>query len=227
MSVFYGDNIRWFIGIVEDNMNDPLKLGRVRVRAFGIHSPFLTDIPTDDLPWATIMVSATEGGISGVGRSPTGIEQGAWVFGVFMDGETSQNPLIMGTLPKMELPQENINPLQTLPGAVHGDVEFDQELRGASNAEKTFNGFVDNGFNDTVAAAVVGSLATEANLTLNPALQTLLEADVEGLAQRQRHNSLESLVGQVKDYSSSLSIVLQTSWILIRLTHKFYMFFMN
>ena len=182
MSVFYGDNIRWFIGIVEDNMNDPLKLGRVRVRAFGIHSPFLTDIPTDDLPWATIMVSATEGGISGVGRSPTGIEQGAWVFGVFMDGETSQNPLIMGTLPKMELPQENINPLQTLPGAVHGDVEFDQELRGASNAEKTFNGFVDNGFNDTVAAAVVGSLAIESNLNLNPGLQTFLESAVEGLS---------------------------------------------
>ena len=85
MNSFYGDNTRWFIGVVEDNMNDPLKLGRVRVRAFGVHSPFIDQVPTDDLPWATIMVSATEGGISGIGRSPNGIQQGAWVFGLFLE----------------------------------------------------------------------------------------------------------------------------------------------
>jgi len=168
MSNFYGDNTRWFIGVVEDNMNDPQKLGRVRVRAFGVHSPFTNDVATDDLPWATVMVAATEGGISGVGRSPTGIEQGAWVFGFFLDGKASQNPIIVGTMPKIELPEENVNPLATTPGAIHGDVTINGGLRGNSNAEKTFNAFIDNGYSDTVAAAVVGSLAVQSNLTLDP-----------------------------------------------------------
>jgi hypothetical protein len=168
MSNFYGDNTRWFIGVVEDNMNDPQKLGRVRVRAFGVHSPFITDIPTDDLPWATVMVAATEGGISGVGRSPTGIEQGAWVFGFFLDGKASQNPIIVGTMPKIELPEENINPLSTAPNALHGDVVLNGGLRGNSNAEKTFNAFMDEGYSDTVASAVVGTLAVQSNIGLDP-----------------------------------------------------------
>lgn len=173
MNSFYGDNTRWFIGVVEDNMNDPLKLGRVRVRAFGVHSPFIDQVPTDDLPWATIMVSATEGGISGIGRSPNGIQQGAWVFGLFLDGEQSQNPIILGTMPKVELPIENINPLTPTENATHNDVIATQELRGNSNAEKTYNGFVDNGYNENVAAAIVGALAVQSNRSLDPALQTL------------------------------------------------------
>ena len=154
-------------------MNDPLKLGRVRVRAFGVHSPFIDQVPTDDLPWATIMVSATEGGISGIGRSPNGIQQGAWVFGLFLDGEQSQNPIILGTIPKIELPIENINPLPPTENATHNDVIATQELRGNSNAEKTYNGFVDNGYNENVAAAIVGALAVQSNRSLDPALQTL------------------------------------------------------
>ena len=82
---FYGDNVRWFIGIVEDNKNDPEKLGRVRVRIYGTHNAYLSDVPTEKLPWATVLVPGTYGGVSGVGRSPTGIEQGAMVFGMFMD----------------------------------------------------------------------------------------------------------------------------------------------
>lgn len=37
--------------IVENN-NDPLKAGRVQVRIQGLHSPFATETPTGDLPWA-------------------------------------------------------------------------------------------------------------------------------------------------------------------------------
>jgi len=98
---FYGDETRWFIGVVEDN-NDPEQLGRVRVRIFGIHSPYLADIAVEDLPWATVLVSATEGGISGTGRSANGINQGAYVFGIFLDGKQSQNPMIFGSIPKIE-----------------------------------------------------------------------------------------------------------------------------
>ena len=108
---FYGDNVRWFVGIVEDNKNDPEKLGRVRVRIYGTHNAYLSDVPTEKLPWATVLVPGTYGGVSGVGRSPVGIEQGAMVFGMFMDGKHSQNPLIIGTIPKIEQsPGEDIKP---------------------------------------------------------------------------------------------------------------------
>ena len=50
-SEYYGDQVRWFIGTVVD-INDPLKLDRVRVRVYGIHTSNTIDIPTEDLPWA-------------------------------------------------------------------------------------------------------------------------------------------------------------------------------
>jgi hypothetical protein len=107
---FYGDDVRWFIGVVEDN-DDPEQLGRIRVRIFGIHSPYYEDIAVEDLPWSTVLMPATEGGISGTGRSPNGIQQGAYVFGLFLDGKQSQNPLILGSMAKFETEDfENIVP---------------------------------------------------------------------------------------------------------------------
>ena len=47
---FYGDDTRWFLGIVEDNKNDPEKLGRVRVRVYGAHNAYLSEVPTELLP---------------------------------------------------------------------------------------------------------------------------------------------------------------------------------
>ena len=41
-------NVQHFIGVVEDR-NDPLSLGRCRVRAFGIHTEDKAMIPTEDL----------------------------------------------------------------------------------------------------------------------------------------------------------------------------------
>lgn len=132
---FYGDTIRWFLGIVEDNKNDPEMLGRVRVRVLGAHSPFLEDIPTESLPWARIMIPATYGGISGVGRSPTGIEQGSWVFGVFMDGLHSQDPLILGTIPKIELPpgKDYKEALQMKPDSIQSTIGGAGNTVNASN----------------------------------------------------------------------------------------------
>lgn len=103
---FYGDETRWFIGIVED-INDPEQLGRVRVRIYGLHSPYYQDIEVEDLPWSNVLIPATEGGISGTGRSPNGLNQGAYVFGIFLDGKRSQNPLIFGSIPRIETADGN------------------------------------------------------------------------------------------------------------------------
>lgn len=88
----------WFTGVVEDRQ-DPLQLGRVRVRIFGLHTDDTTKIGTEDLPWANVMMPVNSASISGVGITPTGLVEGSWVAGFFADGENAQDPIIMGSLP--------------------------------------------------------------------------------------------------------------------------------
>ena len=90
-------NYQYYMGVVEDR-NDPLKLGRVRVRCYGIHSDSRSDIPTDKLPWATPIMPYTSASTSGVGVSPTGPVEGTWVFGLFLDGIEMQQPIVLGTM---------------------------------------------------------------------------------------------------------------------------------
>jgi len=96
-SAEYFKNFQYFFGVVEDRQ-DPLKMGRVRIRAFGIHTEDRAKIPTVDLPWATPIMPYTSASISGIGESPTGPVEGTWVFGFFVDGKQMQQPMIMGTL---------------------------------------------------------------------------------------------------------------------------------
>lgn len=84
----------WWFGVVED-IDDPLKLGRVRVRIFGYHTENKVNIRTSDLPWAHPLQDITSASISGVGRSPTGIVTGSHVFGFFRDGMNAQQPIVM------------------------------------------------------------------------------------------------------------------------------------
>lgn len=90
-------NITYFIGVVEDR-DDPLNLGRVRVRCFGIHNENKSKIPTAHLPWAIPVMPFHSASMSGVGISPTGAVEGSWVFGFFVDGNEYQIPMILGTM---------------------------------------------------------------------------------------------------------------------------------
>lgn len=87
----------WFVGEVEDIM-DPLKLGRVRVRCVGIHNIDKRKLPTEDLPWAHLIMPVNSTTLDGVGVSPTGMAVGTTVVGFFKDGNDSQEPVIMGTI---------------------------------------------------------------------------------------------------------------------------------
>ena len=88
----------WFVGVVEDRM-DPYFIGRVRVRCFGHHTGDKENLPTEDLPWAQVMLPVTSAGISGIGQTPLGLVEGSHVFGFFRDGKNRQEPVIMGSLP--------------------------------------------------------------------------------------------------------------------------------
>lgn len=87
----------FYIGVVEDN-NDPLMVGRVKVRVAGIHSSDKTILPTEDLPWAILNNPVNSASVSGVGESPLGIVTGTWCTVIFLDPETKQIPIIMGTI---------------------------------------------------------------------------------------------------------------------------------
>ena len=106
MANIYG-NFVWWQGVVEDRV-DPLMLGRCRVRILGYHTDDKTEIPTNSLPWATIMQPTTSAALSGMGTTPLGPVEGTWVIGFFRDGEDAQEPVIMGTIGG--IPEEGPNP---------------------------------------------------------------------------------------------------------------------
>ena len=92
------DGFIWWAGVVEDRQ-DPLKLGRCRVRCLGYHTEDKEALPTADLPWAHPLLPITSSGVSGIGQSPLGLVEGSWVIGFFRDADTKQDAVIMGSLP--------------------------------------------------------------------------------------------------------------------------------
>ena len=87
----------WWQGVVED-VSDPLKLGRCRVRCLGFHTDDKILLPTEHLPWAVPIQPIGSAAMSGIGTSPTGLLPGSWVVGFFRDSNTAQDPIIMGSI---------------------------------------------------------------------------------------------------------------------------------
>ena len=82
----------WFIGVVVDR-NDPLRLGRARVRVYGKHSMDPDILPTEQLPWAIPLTPLA---------NPDGAKSppdGTFVFGFYADGPLAQQPIMIGALP--------------------------------------------------------------------------------------------------------------------------------
>ena len=92
------DTFRWFVGVVED-INDPQKLGRVKVRIINEHDD--KRLTTKDLRWATPITPITSASHEQVGTSPTGILVGSHVFGFYLDSNGKQFPMLWGTYAKM------------------------------------------------------------------------------------------------------------------------------
>lgn len=91
----YADSFVPFFGTVESNA-DPLKQGRVQVRVIGYHTANPSQIPTEQLPWFSSVVSNSVG-VNGYGNSPTGYAVGSTVFGYFVD-RTFQRGIVVGSL---------------------------------------------------------------------------------------------------------------------------------
>lgn len=102
------EGFRWFLGIVED-INDPRKLGRVKVRALSQDDGF----DTADLVWSHVLMPTTSACVDGVGDSPN-LSVGSRVMGFYLDGEEKQQPMILGSFPTIPSNDENRHSLNWL-----------------------------------------------------------------------------------------------------------------
>ena len=80
-------------GIVEDR-NDPLKIGRVRVRVHGYHTDNKGLISSADLPWSHVIMPASTAGLGGFGNQHNLVE-GTTVYGHFRDDDM-QDFVVLG-----------------------------------------------------------------------------------------------------------------------------------
>ena len=83
---------------VANNTSMPGFSERYKVRIMGYHTDNKTDLPDDQLPWAHVMYPVTAGGGGGSSYQSCNLTQGTFVFGFFLDGDTAQNPVIIGVI---------------------------------------------------------------------------------------------------------------------------------
>ena len=97
---YIGTEFTWFTAVVED-IKDPDMLNRVKVRCYGFHTQDKGVLPTEKLPWATVMMPTTSASYQGVGGNHH-LEVGSWVVGFFRDGPSAQDPMVMGSVATQE-----------------------------------------------------------------------------------------------------------------------------
>lgn len=185
---FYGDRFRWFAGVVKDIGDDR---SRVRVRVFGIHhTEDVTKVSDGDLPWAMVMYPTTGGQASG-GNASHNLVVGSWVVGFFVDGEDSQQPIVLGVINGGPGSQDNSkyqgsnvdtttnpgtltsNPTQESVGSA-SSIPTTTQLSGSGNQAKVYNFFWErmlsvssDGDKKAIVAAIVGNFIVESNCSPN------------------------------------------------------------
>ena len=96
----------FYTGVVED-IHDPEKMDRVKVRVMGIHieerSTGENHLKTEELPWANVMAPTVFGMSTGIGTSFCPVK-GTWVI-VFFENDDLQKPMVIGTI--KGIPTEN------------------------------------------------------------------------------------------------------------------------
>ncbi len=86
---FYGRNSAWFVGIVEERVDEAY----VKVRAFGVHPIDKTLVTTEQLPLALVAYPTT-GGQTSSGSVSHNLEVDTWVTGFFADWPMCMQPIV-------------------------------------------------------------------------------------------------------------------------------------
>jgi hypothetical protein len=142
------DGFSWWIGQVESNKNeDPKNSGRYRVRIVGQHLKSGDATPTNQLPWAQVMMPVTtpfsDGGKTG---ASVGLNLGNWVVGFYVDND-KQKPIIMGSIghtagaTKLENVEQDPNPNGTEKGfTTYLDSTISSSISKPMGSDKKRNG---------------------------------------------------------------------------------------
>jgi hypothetical protein len=226
---YYGDNTRWFVADVIDHTPPYGYEGRVKIRIHGIHNPSTREIPQNDLPWAQVVLPTTEGGVSGLGRTPR-LTSGATVFGFFMDGIASQVPLVVGSIPKTEYPtrvqrqvefstiQERIDQeevfyeqeIQVIDSAKVEDTEYDFVYGDTVESRKleAIKYFMNAGYNLNQSIGMVACLLNVSNLN-KTGIEEQTEQNPLGIAgwKNERKLLLKRFSNDWRKFSSQLVFI--------------------
>jgi len=85
------------VDILGEELEDISASNRVKVRIMGYHSRSRDVLPPKDLPWSHVMMPSTAAGNRASGAVHN-LDNGSWVLGTFLDGESAQQPLVLGNL---------------------------------------------------------------------------------------------------------------------------------
>lgn len=233
---YYGDDNRWFLGYVINAVAPAGLEGRVKVRIIGVHNPDVGEIPERDLPWAQVITPTTEGGASGIGRIPQ-LVKGSFVFGVFLDGKTSQLPLILGSLPHVELPSS----VQTERGSLFLENKYEYSQNRIQNVvitplfdDKVIVGdvgtrrlqsmkfFIDNGYSVMHSAAITGALENASRFELYNTNENtgIGNWKVDGSI-GSRFSTLQAFAYQFRPASDWRTLSVQLQFVLFELRNRF------
>jgi len=137
----------WFMGVVED-IYDPLSISRVKVRIVTLHAEDPQILPTEELHWAIVSMPTTSASTSGIGHSPSGLVQGSWVWGFFLDGEDAQQPMVCGTWHGIQEPVEDPNLGFTDPDGEFPRYTNEPDTNKLARGENTIEDYVDDKINN-------------------------------------------------------------------------------
>jgi len=96
------DGFRWWIGQVAPDeaqgaQNDGGGWGnRFKVRILGYHPYSTVELPNEDLPWAQVLLSPSDGSGAANRGKTVRLSPSDTVFGFFLDGDNAQIPVITG-----------------------------------------------------------------------------------------------------------------------------------
>lgn len=95
------DSFKWWFGVVEEIATDgspQSELGQVRVRIIGYHTTDKKVLPDNKLPWASVLQPTTNAAVNSHRQTANGLSAGSFVVGFFIDGDDSQQPIVIGSL---------------------------------------------------------------------------------------------------------------------------------
>lgn len=142
------DKFVGFIGKIVDIDGVGVNFGKVQIRITGDQEENV--ISETDLLWATIMMPATSAAERGIGTTPNWMVVGTTVFGVFLDSNYRNIPIVLGSInqnkPKPIGP--GISPLAGGESIPRNYTDFEKEL-GVEGARKP--NYKDNKVHTTAA----------------------------------------------------------------------------